>query len=275
MPRRLKHDCANKPEETNMAAEADLILTERRGRILILTLNRPSVLNAVSPELRAAFIATMAAAEVDPEVGAVVITGAGKAFSAGQDLNETANLEIDQVRVWCAGLRALYQSVRDLSKPAVAAWNGIAAGAGMQIGLCCDVRVTHPGARIGQPETRAGLASIVGTYFMSLYVGHGANRQLSLSGGLVSGQRAYEIGLADHLVPEGEVLAKSIAIAEELLAVPPVAMRLTKERFRALTQPGFDEATAAGVRYSLEAYATGEPQRIMKGFLAERAARRT
>ena len=253
---------------------ADLVLTELRGRVLIVTLNRPGVLNAVSPELRAAFIAAMKAANANDAVGAIVITGAGKAFSAGQDLNETAHLSIDQVRGWCSALRDLYQSVRDLSKPAVAAWNGIAAGAGMQIGLCCDVRVAHPAARIGQPEVRAGLASIVGTYFMSLYVGHGANRELSLSGGLVSGERAHAIGLVDHLVPEDEVLAKAITIAEDLLKVPPVAMRLTKERLRALTQPGFDEATAAAVRYSLEAYATGEPQRIMKGFLAERAQRR-
>ena len=253
---------------------ADLVLTELRGRVLIVTLNRPGVLNAVSPELRAAFIAAMKAANANDAVGAIVITGAGKAFSAGQDLNETAHLSIDQVRGWCSALRDLYQSVRDLTKPAVAAWNGIAAGAGMQIGLCCDVRVAHPAARIGQPEVRAGLASIVGTYFMSLYVGHGANRELSLSGGLVSGERAHAIGLVDHLVPEDEVLAKAITIAEDLLKVPPVAMRLTKERLRALTQPGFDEATAAAVRYSLEAYATGEPQRIMKGFLAERAQRR-
>ena len=257
-----------------MAAEPNPILIQQRGRIRIVTLNRPSVLNAVSPELRVAFIAAMAAADADPDVGAIVITGAGKAFSAGQDLNETAHLEMDQVRGWCTALRNLYQSVRDLSKPAVAAWNGIAAGAGMQIGLCCDVRVSHPGARIGQPETRAGLASIVGTYFMSLYVGQGANRELSLGGGLVSGERAHAIGLVDHLAPAEEVLAKAIEIAEEMLKVPPVAMRLTKERLRALTQPGFDEATAAAVRYSLEAYATGEPQRIMKGFLAARAERK-
>lgn len=257
-----------------MTAGSELVLTEQRGRVQIVTLNRPSVLNAVSPDLRAAFTGAMKAAEADVAVGAIVITGAGKAFSAGQDLNETANLTMDQVREWGTAMRAMYQSVRDLSKPAVAAFNGIAAGAGMQIGLCCDVRIAHPGARIGQPETRAGLASIVGTYLMSLYIGHGHNRELSLSGGLVTGERAHAIGLVDHLVPESEVLAKAIAVAEELLKVPPVAMRLTKERLRALTQPGFDDATAAGIRYALEAYATGEPQRIMKGFLAERAQRK-
>jgi enoyl-CoA hydratase/carnithine racemase len=265
---------AQNPGGNGMTSDQRLVLTERRERILIVTLNRPSVLNAVSPELRAQFTAAMQSAEADAEVGAVVITGAGKAFSAGQDLNETAHLEMHQVRGWCTAMRAMYQSVRDLSKPAVAAFNGIAAGAGMQIGLCCDVRVAHAGARIGQPETRAGLASIVGTYLMSLYVGHGPNRELSLSGGLVDGQRAHAIGLVDHLVPDGEVLGKAISVAEELLKVPPVAMRLTKERLRALTQPGFDEVTAAGIRYSLEAYATGEPQRIMKGFLAEREQRK-
>ena len=92
--------------------------------------------------------------------------------------------------------------------------------------------------------------------------------------GLSAAERAHAIGLVDHLVAEQEVLPKAIEIAEELLKVPPVAMRLTKERLRALTQPGFDDATAAAVRYSLEAYATGEPQRIMKGFLADRARRK-
>lgn len=256
-----------------IAATDDLIV-ERRARVLILTLNRPAALNAVSPALRAALTQAVVAAEADPTVGAVVFTGAGSAFSAGQDLNETAFLTLDKVRDWGTSMRAMYQSVRSLSKPAVAAFNGIAAGAGMQIGLCCDLRITHAKARIGQPEVRAGLASIVGSYLMSLYVGHGANLELSLSGGLIDGARACEIGLVDRLVQESEVLPASIAAAETLLEVPPVAMRLTKERFRALTQAGFDEATAAGIRYSLEAYATGEPQRIMQAFLSERAKRR-
>lgn len=254
---------------------ADVVLTERRGAILIVTLNRPSVLNAVSAELRRALTATLVAANADDTVGAIVITGAGQAFCAGQDLGEAAAFEVGDVRAWCDGMRAMYQSVRDLMKPCVAAFNGIAAGAGIQIGLCSDLRITHARTRIGQPEVRAGLGSIVGSYMIGLAAGHAANVELSLGGGLVTGTRAYELGLVNRVVGEREVMPAALAAAEELMAIPAIAMRLTKERFRAVTQPGFDDATAAGVRASLEAYATGEPQRVMRAFIAERAKRKS
>ncbi len=254
---------------------ADVVLTERRGRVLIVTLNRPAVMNAVNGAVRTSLTACLAAANADASTGAVVITGAGKAFCAGQDLGEAAGFEVGDVRAWCDGMKAMYQSVRDVMKPCVAAFNGIAAGAGLQIGLCSDLRITYAGARIGQPEVRAGLGSIVGSWMIGLAIGHAANVELSIGGGLVSGTRAYEIGLVNRIVAEGDVVPAALAAAEELMRIPPIAMRLTKERFRAVTQPGFDDATAAGVRASLEAYATGEPQRVMRAFIAERAKRKS
>lgn len=252
----------------------DVILSDLRSGTLVVTLNRPTVLNAVNRSMREALISRLAAAEADPAVKAVVFTGAGKAFSAGQDLAEAADAQPADVRAWCDSLRGMYQSVRALSKPTIAAFNGIAAGAGMQIGLCADLRITHATARIGQPEVKAGLASIVGSYLMSLYVGHGVNRELSLSGGLISGEQAYSIGLVNRIVPEGEVLDTALMFAEELRRVPQAAFKLTKQRFREQTQPGFDEATAYGVRAMLEAYATGEPQRVMRAFVEARAQRK-
>ena len=252
----------------------DTIRTELKQGTLVVTLNRPSVLNAVNAELRGALTRTLMVAETNADVKAVVITGAGKAFSAGQDLGEAAATELKDVRAWCDGMRAMYQSARALSKPCIAAFNGIAAGAGMQIGLCSDIRITHPGARIGQPEVRAGLASIVGSYLLSLHVGHGANVELSLSGGLVQGDQAFAMGIVNRLVGEGEVLDTALMVAEELRRVPAGALRLTKQRFREQTQPGFDAATAYGVRAMLEAYATGEPQRVMRSFVEARAQRK-
>ncbi|MGE5511338.1 MAG: enoyl-CoA hydratase/isomerase family protein [Bacteroidota bacterium] len=248
----------------------DVLLSDLRSGTLLLTLNRPGRLNAVNTDLRRALTAQMAAANADPEVKAVVITGAGRAFCAGQDLSEAAHYEVGDIRQWGDEMRAMYQSVRALSKPCIAAFNGIAAGAGMQIGLCADLRIAHAGSRIGQPEVRAGLGSIVGSYLLSLYCGHGANRELSLGGGLVSGERAFQIGIVDRVVAESDVLASAFAAADELRRTPEIAFRLTKQRFREVTQAGFDDATAAGVRASLEAYASGEPQRIMRAFLAER-----
>ena len=251
-----------------------VITSQMQRGTLVITLNRPGVLNAVNRELREAVTHRLGEANADPQVKAVVLAGAGKAFSAGQDLGEAADCEIGDVRAWCDGMRDMYQSVRALTKPCVVSFHGIAAGAGMQIGLCADLRITHAAARIGQPEVRAGLASIVGSYFMSLYCGHGINRELSLSGGLISGEHAYAIGLVNRLVGESEVLDTALMAAEEMRRVPPTAFRLTKQRFREQTQPGFDEATAYGVRAMLEAYATGEPQRVMRAFVEARRQRK-
>lgn len=249
----------------------DTLLEERRDEILVLTLNRPEALNAVSSELRDAFIAACRRANADEAVRAIVLTGAGRAFSAGQDLAEAAGYEAADVGGWLGHQQAFYQAARDLTKPFVAAINGTAAGAGFQVALCCDLRVASPEAKLGQPEVRAGLASIVGSYLISLHCGLGRNVELSLTGALVTGERAFEMGLVTHLAPRDTVLEQAVALARELGSLPAAAIRLTKRRFRETTQPGFDAACEAGVQAQREAYATGEPQRMMQAFLAKRS----
>jgi len=248
------------------------ILTERHGPIELVTLNRPEAMNAVSSQLRGELIAALAAANTDPAVRAVVITGAGdRAFCAGQDLAEAVQYESRDIDSWLGQQHAMYQAVRDLDKPAVAAWNGVAAGAGFQIGLCADLRVGYPEMKLGQPEINAGLASIVGSYLMTLHVGLSHNLQMSLTGELVNGQRGYEMGLVNYLVPREQVLDKALEVATALAAKPQAAMRLTKQRFRALTQAGFEEAGLQGRICQREAYASGEPQKMMREFFEARA----
>ncbi len=158
--------------------------------------------------------------------------------------------------------------MRDLDKPCIAAINGVAAGQGFQVSLCTDWRIAAPDVRMGQPEVKVGLGSIVGSFFMSMYVGMTHNAQLSLSGELITAQRAYEIGILTELTPAGEdTLAVALERARQLAALPPTAIRMTKERFRALTQPGFEEACVFGIRSQLECYAKGEPQQAMQAFL--------
>jgi enoyl-CoA hydratase/carnithine racemase len=165
----------------------------------------------------------------------------------------------------------MYQAVRDLDKPCVAAWNGVAAGAGYQLGLCADLRVGYPQMKLGQPEIKAGLASIVGSYLMTLHLTLSQNQQLSITGELIDGQRAYELGLINHLVPRDQVLNKAIAVAQELTRLGATVVRLTKRRFRELTQPGFDAALEAARRIQKEAYASGEPQAAMRRFFEARS----
>ncbi|BBK44598.1 enoyl-CoA hydratase [Allostella vacuolata] len=250
----------------------DPIVVEDRGPARIIRLNRPEALNAVNAPLRRAFVAAMDAARHDPAVAAVVVTGTGdRAFCAGQDIDEAAGLATaPAVAAWLTGMRDLYQSVRDMDKPTVAAFNGLAAGAGMQIGLACDLRVGYPEMRFGQPEVRAGLASIVGSWFLAQYVGAGVNAELSLSGELIPGERAHALGLLTRLVPQADVLDSALAEAARLAAMPATAYRLTKRRLREMTQPGFDAAYRAGLEAQREAYAAGEPQRAMAALLARR-----
>lgn len=250
------------------------VLVERDGSLAVVTLNRPARMNAVNDALRGELIAALGRLNADTSVRAVVLTGAGgRAFCAGQDLDEAAAVTWQQIVPWLNRQRAMYQAARDLDKPCVAAVQGVAAGAGFQLALCADWRLTTPDSRWGQPEVKAGLASIVGSYLMTLHVGHTHNVQMSLSGELVSGQRAYEIGLVTALHAEAELMDAALARARSLASLPPTSVRLSKQRLRAMTQPGFDDACVAGIRAQLECYADGEPQRVMAEFLSQRNAK--
>ena len=249
----------------------NVVLVERREALALVTLNRPESLNAVNARMREALIEALYELNLDSSVRAVVIAGAGdRAFCSGQDLNETARYTIDDVDTWLTRQHAMYQAVRDLDKPCIAAWNGVATGAGYQIGLCADLRVGFPELKLGQPEIRAGLASIVGSYLMTLQLGQSQNVQMSLTGELISGQRACELGLINHLVPREQVLEKSFSVALELTKLGPTAIRLTKQRFRELSQPGFDAALVAAKNAQREAYLSGEPQEAMRRFFEKR-----
>jgi len=245
------------------------VLVERLDDgVAVVRLNRPAALNAINEDLRRALPPALAALEMDPKVRAIVVTGAGeRAFSAGQDLAEGARYTIDDVDRWFTELHAAYGAVRALDKPTVAAVLGVAAGAGYQIALYCDLRVTHPEAKFGQPEVKTGLGSILGTSLMMWHLPFGINAELSLTGDFVSGERAYQLGIVNTLVPRAEVVTRAIALARTLGARPPNAIRLTKQRMRELTQSQFDDILVAAKRYQRLAYESGEPQQTMPRLL--------
>ena len=247
------------------------VLVERDAEVALVRLNRPAAMNAVNEDIRRELPAALAALEADPAVRAVVITGGGdRAFSSGQDLEEAARFTAANVEGWFTRVHAMFAAVRAMNKPTVAAYNGVAAGAGYQIGLYCDLRVGYPELKVGQPEVKAGLGSILGTSQMMWHLPIGINAQMSLTGELISGQRAYEVGLVNYLVPRAEVLSKAIEVARLLGGHPPTAFSLTKERLRELTQAEFDDILVAAKKYQKRAYESGEPQAKMAEFLAAR-----
>jgi enoyl-CoA hydratase len=245
------------------------VLVERlTDGIAVVSLNRPQALNAINEDMRRALPPALAALNDDTTVRAVVVSGAGeRAFSAGQDLAEGARYTIDDVERWFSELHAAYAAVRAIDKPTVAAVVGVAAGAGYQIALYCDLRVTHAEARIGQPEVKTGLGSILGTSLMMWHLPFGINAELSLTGELISGERAYQLGIVNALVAREAVFDEALARARALAALPPNALRLTKQRMRELTQTQFEDILVAAKRYQRLAYESGEPQRTMPRLL--------
>jgi enoyl-CoA hydratase len=253
---------------------ADHISVEDKDGIRIVTLNRPEARNALNAAMRAGIRAALAPVNDDAAIAGVVITGAGdKAFCAGQDLGEARDFDPARSEVWIGDMRDFLSSVRDLDKPCVAAVNGVAAGAGYQLALLCDLRIGHDGVRMGQPEINAGLASVIGVHLMSLTLGHAQTRDLALTGRLVEAGEALHLGLLTRLVPAADVLGEAESAVRALAEKPPTAMKLTKQRLRQMTQAGYDEVFEAAVPLQRAAYASGEPQAAMAKFL-DRAKRR-
>jgi enoyl-CoA hydratase len=247
------------------------ILIERRGPVGLISLNKPSKLNAWDRPMREAIVTALNAFDTDPAVGAVVLTGAGeRAFSAGQDFAEAHDFDADRAETWIREWETFYGTLRRLTKPIVAALNGVAAGSAFQVALLCDIRVGHDQVTMGQPEINSGIASITGPWIMKEILGMSRTIELTLTGRMMLAQECREIGLIHNLVPREEVLPKALEIAEQLAAKAPLAMRLDRAWFADMTEAGFRQTISAAIRAHRESYASGEPARKMESFMAAR-----
>ncbi|MEJ8320966.1 enoyl-CoA hydratase/isomerase family protein [Pseudomonas oryzihabitans] len=248
------------------------ILIDIQGAVAVITLNRPGKLNAWTTPMRNEIIEALERFEADDAIRAIIMTGAGdRAFSAGQDLSEAHDFDGERAVAWVGEWQRYYAALRGLSKPLVMALNGTAAGSAFQVALLGDIRVGHPGVRMGQPEINAGIASTTGPWIMNSMLGMSRTIELTLTGRLMQADECHRIGLIHHLVPAEEVFTKALEVAEALAAKPPVAMRLDKQRFREMTEAGFQDSIEAGIRIQREAYESGEPARMMEAFFQQRA----
>jgi enoyl-CoA hydratase/carnithine racemase len=253
----------------------DPILTGLEDGCLQITLNRPERMNAWDSAMRADLIAQLEAAGRRPEITSVVLTGAGnRAFCAGQDLNEVTDFTPDQADAWIDSFGALYRAVRALEVPVVSALNGVAAGSAFQFVLLTDVRVGHAGVRMGQPEINSGIASITGPWIMREVLGLSRTIELTLTGRLMEAEEAHRLGALHEVVEEDRVLPRAREIARDLGAKPATAMRLIKQRFFEVLEPGLEEAIEAAKRFHRVSFASGEMQAETQRFLASRGRKK-
>lgn len=211
------------------------ILVERDGRVAIVTINRPKVLNALNTQTIAELRASMADFKADDEVRAIVITGAGeKAFVAGADINELAVLSPVEGKEHARAGQAVFDAIEHLGKPVVAAINGFALGGGCELALACTIRLAADSARLGQPEINLGIIpGYAGSQRLPRLVGKGIALEILLTGEMLSAARAYEIGLVNRIVPAAELLAEAKKLAGALASKAPIATRYILEAVNA------------------------------------------
>lgn len=208
----------------------DGLRVEVDGPVATLTLDRPAALNALTVPIKVALREALESIAADREVRAVVLTGAGRAFCAGQDLAErdepdAAPLEIEVRERYNPIIRAL----RSMGQPVIAAVNGVAAGAGASLAFACDLRIASEEARFVLAFGRIGLVPDSGaTWFLPRLVGPAKAAELALVGDPVDAAQALRLGLVSKVVPGPELMSEARALAERLAAGAPLALALTK-----------------------------------------------
>ena len=238
-----------------------------KDNIGILTLNRKKVLNAWNKEMRFEICDVFKNIN-KKKIKALIITGSGeKAFCSGQDLNELKNFKENQVDAWIEEFKKVYSSIRSAKIPIIGAINGVAAGSGFQLALLTDIRVSHKKSKFGQVEINSGVVSIIGPWIIETVLGLSKTIELCLTGRLVKGKEAYNLGIIHHLTKSEKVMQLSLKIAKELSNKPEKAMQLTKLRIWEVFKEGMDDTFKKAKEYHRKSFRLNEPQKISKKFL--------
>lgn len=223
----------------------DGLRIEVRDRVAVVTLDRPHRLNALDLALRTRLAAAFDDFHLDDEVWAVVLTGAGdRAFCAGVDLHEVADLPNSAILPHRGEGRNVFEAVLECGKPVIAALNGWAMGAGCEISLAADLRVASVDARLGLPEAKRGMGANFGAQLLARTIPIGLAYELLYLGEDISSERAREIGLVNHVVAADQLLPHAIDLASRIAANAPLTVR----RYKAAIGRGRDLPLAAAVR---------------------------
>ena len=204
------------------------LLVTREEAIAVVQLNRPEVLNALNRALMDELVAALEELDRDPEVRCLVLTGGPRAFAAGADIREFADASV--VDMLQAYRFQQWERIRKLATPLIAAVTGFALGGGNELAMLCDIIVAGESARFGQPEINLGLIpGAGGTQRLTRTVGKYRAMELILTGRQMTAREAEAMGLVTRVVPDEMVLTEARALAREIAARPPLAVRLAKE----------------------------------------------
>jgi enoyl-CoA hydratase/carnithine racemase len=251
---------------------AAALTIERDGGTVRCTLDRPP-LNLLEPDLIRALRDAFLRLAADPSVRVAVITGRGRAFTAGMDVHVLATLDVAAAKGLITSLHEAIQAVHAAPFPVVAAINGHALGAGFELALACDLRVAARGATFGLPEVRVGVPSVIEAALLAPTIGPARAAELLLCGESVGADDALAWGLVNRVVPPEELGAAVDAVVGKILAGAPAAIRLQKELMIRWRSTDLLTAIEYGVNAFALAYASPDAQEGLRAFLEKRAPR--
>jgi 2-(1,2-epoxy-1,2-dihydrophenyl)acetyl-CoA isomerase len=254
------------------------LLTERAGDgVLLLTLNRPEALNALGGTMMWDLLQALQDAAADLEIGCVVLTGAGRGFSAGGDMKAratgakpppaTPEAGADELRARMECSRLLHE----MPKPTIAMVNGVAAGAGMSLALACDMRVAGESARMTTAFAKMGFSGdFGGHWFLARLVGPAKARELYFTSAMLDAAALERLGLANRVVPDAALREETMALARSLGRGPRVAWRYMKRNMKVAEEGTLSEALDAEAIGMMRCRETEDHQEALRAFLEKR-----
>ncbi|HEK1691400.1 enoyl-CoA hydratase [Pseudomonas putida] len=249
----------------------ETILLDIHGKVGLITLNRPQALNALNAQVVSEINQALDQLERDPDIGCVVLTGSAKAFAAGADIKEMAELKYPQIYV--DDLFSDADRIANRRKPIIAAVSGFALGGGCELAMMCDFILAADNAKFGQPEINLGvLPGMGGTQRLTRAVGKAKAMELCLTGRLMGAEEAERAGLVARVVPQAELVEEALKVAATIAGKSiPVSMMVKESVNRA-----FEVTLSEGVRFERRvfhaAFATEDQKEGMAAFIAKREA---
>ncbi len=246
-----------------------LVLTEIRDRVGLIRLNNPKAYNALSPALLRALTEALATLDADEQVGALVITGTDRVFAAGADIK--AMSQASAVEMLLSGYVDLFDRLREVRKPVIAAVAGWALGGGFELAMACDMIIAAENARFGQPEINLGvIPGAGGTQRLTRTVGKYLAMEMVLNDRRLTAEEAARFGLVNKVVPTESYLEEALRLAQAIARRAPVAVRLGKEAVNF----AFESTLSAGLAYERRLFyllfATEDQSEGMDAFLHKR-----
>jgi len=258
------------------AATAPVLLESLSGGVLTLRMNRPEKLNALNPELGQALASAVERGAANPAVRTMILTGEGRAFCSGGDLAmiksyREAGRAAELEPLLLAGTK-LILALRTTEKPVIAAVNGPAAGAGMNVALACDIRIASEDAVFGQNFAKVGLfPDYCGTYLLPRLVGESRAAWMFYTGQMINAQEALRFGAVDRVVPQAEVMPAAEALAAQIAAGPPLAVRAVKQTLFGSQRAELERALELEAQQQAKCFASEDCTEGIRAFFEKRA----